>query len=46
LSVKCSQKDCFDLISKLDEREYFSLADEKNLLESEEIELTFVAEKR
>ena len=45
LSVKCSQKDCFDLISKLDEREYFSLADEKNLLESEEIELTFVAEK-
>jgi len=42
--AKCLEKECIDLILKADGKEYFSLADDKDLGKPEEMEIHFKAE--
>ncbi len=45
IHAKCPQKECLNLISSLDGKEWFDLADDKDLGRQEEIEVIFLAEK-
>ena len=45
IQAKCPQEECLNLISILNGKEWFDLADDKDLVRQEEIEVIFLAEK-